>query len=792
MKSILFPSIRNFSGHGASYKKTSLKYLHVPEPLLAKVKIWLKGLEKNYQVSSFVLKSAGTKVGYWAVLSKSDRGIVVPAGTPVTSPEGYHIQLGVRGLILQAADERGLLYGLVTLFQMLSGKEASLPSCRIEDKPQYPFRSFQIDLARQPETMDTLKKWVVRLAMFKMNRLGLYLEGSYDYRCCPGIAPIGALNADSFKELAAFGKKWGVEVWPMMNCWGHMENFLDHKRYANLSEGREGHPRIPSLGNARHIICASMPKSRDLLRHQIEEWAEIYDGTLIHVGLDECWNFASCSLCRAKAKKVGIGGVFLEHLLFLREVARGIGKSIALWDDVVYWFPEIVSQIPKDVVFFDWEYGHVPQKRRYCEMNYRSVDSASWLVAKQGLQMVACPATNLENIQSFRRYCDPYQIQGFHITTWGLSYKLLDECFTGFAYGAETCWASDPVSADQFPKQLAASWFGTTDETVLTALDGALAGYDDQGNDMKPVAEHIRHEVTADAVQNSRHFHQLQIQTKKAHQQSSRHQDILRAINLNLRRTANSATLHRVVNETVVTIRHVLNHPESLHGMDQLKARLGDLKKLQIELKLNVKEFEIAWRKDRGSIPRRHNSGQLDRAQAHLESFIRSVERFAQNPKRLPVELGHYWIAIDFAEIDPNYRGVKVEGSWDGKEWKQLAKTQDCSVGAYRQLASLSTTKPPRYVRLTVSRIGVAALCYFSIIGWNEEWVPLRIITTSGSVQWPEHLLSDDKQAVIMGESDTFSLFHDPDQISDSSSITVELHPYVAFPESLSKSKCRK
>ncbi len=686
-------------------------------------------------------------------------------------------------MFIKGADRRGLLYGLATAFQLLAVEEGAVPSGTIEDAPLYPFRSFQLDLARQPETVATIKKWIVRSAIFKMNRLGLYLEDAFTYRACPGVAPEGALDAASYREIDRYGRAWGVEVYPMMNCYGHMENFLRDKKLSRLSEGRDKKNAKSWLGDASGTICAELPEARAFLRDQIQEWGELSTSPFLHVGMDECFNFASCPLCFEKARRYGAGKVFLDHLLFLRETAASVGKTIGIWDDIVYWIPEIVKEIPKDVVLFDWNYSHITSPRRYCELNHMATDPGRWLVDQEGFSMVACPATNLENIHSYRSYCDSHAIKGFHVTTWELSHKFLEECVNGYVFGAEAAWARSPVSIEVYPERLAAAWYGTRDERVAAAAAGALPNYSDHGNDRRAPASLIRHELSAEAFEASRSLRRLLTLADSGKEAVIRNHFTYKAMRLNFARTHYSIRLDMLVNEVAVAMRQALRAGAASHLVSRVADRLADLKILQAELTSNIEEFGKLWKAEPKSIPRRHGVNAFDDVRNSLDEFIQAVETFVADPKA-PTELGKFWVAIDFAEIDINYRRVHVEGSEDGKSWKLLLATKDCAENAYREAALLPVAKPPRFLRLTVSRIGASAIQNVRIIGWRGEWFPVRIAATEGTVLTPEHLLRDDSRAAIVGEPDAWRFFHRSGK-AERHAITLEMAPYVPYPEQL-------
>ncbi|KAF1706235.1 beta-hexosaminidase, partial [Pseudoxanthomonas sangjuensis] len=68
--------------------------------------------------------------------------------TGTTSPEAYSLDVTPDGVVVRATDERGLFYGAVTLWQLLTQGEDGrvvLPAMHIDDTPRFSWRGLMLD-----------------------------------------------------------------------------------------------------------------------------------------------------------------------------------------------------------------------------------------------------------------------------------------------------------------------------------------------------------------------------------------------------------------------------------------------------------------------------------------------------------------------------------------------------------------------------------------------------------------------------------------------------------------------
>ena len=125
-------------------------------------------------------------------------------------------------------------------------------------KAQY--RSVQIDLARQIETVDTVKAYFDTAAKAGMNMVILYLEDRIRTETYPYPSAEESYTPDQIRDMVAYADKLGLELVPVVSPIGHTERFLEHEALRPMAEmygDIEG--RFNNAGEKRGY-CEACPK----------------------------------------------------------------------------------------------------------------------------------------------------------------------------------------------------------------------------------------------------------------------------------------------------------------------------------------------------------------------------------------------------------------------------------------------------------------------------------------------------------------------------------------------------
>ena len=58
-----------------------------------------------------------------------------------------------------------------------------------------------------------------------------------------------------------------------------------------------------------------------------------------------------------QAKAKGVGAVYFEHLNRVRDLLKPYNRRLMFWGDIALNHPELIGNIPKDMIVMNWQYG---------------------------------------------------------------------------------------------------------------------------------------------------------------------------------------------------------------------------------------------------------------------------------------------------------------------------------------------------------------------------------------------------------------------------------------------------
>jgi len=384
--------------------------------------------------------------------------------------EAHRIDVSPDRALLTATGPAGLRYAVETLAQLVDSR-GRVPTCRIEDAPDFPKRGIMLDVSRgKVPTLATLHQLVDLCVRLKLNVLMLYVEHTFAFRRHPEIgAGASPLTAEALRELDAHAVACFVDLIPSLQSLGHMERILSLPRYAALAETER-----------RWTLSPAEPGSYALLTDLYDEFLPNFRSRLFNANCDEPFDLER-GRSHERAQALGPGGVYLEHVERVRRLAQQHGKQTMIWGDVVHAHPERIPEIPRDLVLLDWWYE--------ADHDYDRVER----FADHGIRFWVCPGTStwnslyprlensIANIALYAQAGRRHGAEGVLVTDWGDfgHYNLLGNSFLGYAWAAQQAWSGDvpPKTFDRaFARQLFDDASGETTRRVR-----ALGGIHDAG-----------------------------------------------------------------------------------------------------------------------------------------------------------------------------------------------------------------------------------------------------------------------------------------------------------------------
>jgi len=369
----------------------------------------------------------------------------IQTGVTGLRPEGYRLVISPDGIAIQSADPAGAFYAQATLDQIRRlHPVGDLPCVEIEDAPDFPVRGVMLDISRDKvPTMATLRHLIDDLAALKVNHLELYTEHTFAYRNHREVwQHADPLTAEEVRELDAFCRERFIELVPNQNSFGHMERWLKHPRYKSLAEAPDGFTFPWGAPSGPFSLNPLDPRSLELIEELYAELLPNFSSGKFNVGCDETFDLG---LGRSKEEcaRRGKGRVYLEFLLKIHDLVRQHGRRMHFWGDIIHHHPELIPELPRDIVALEWGYEANHPYEKNCAR-----------FSEAGVTFYVCPGTSswntlagrtknaLENLESAATQGLAQGAIGFLNTDWGDNghWQYLPVSFLGFAAGAALSW----------------------------------------------------------------------------------------------------------------------------------------------------------------------------------------------------------------------------------------------------------------------------------------------------------------------------------------------------------------
>ena len=370
------------------------------------------------------------------------------AGMP---QEAHDISISEVGIKIRAGSERGAKLALQTLRQIgMQSDGRGFRFAEISDAPDLEVRGFMLDISRcKVPKLGELSRLVDMLALFKYNRLELYMEHTFAFEgheiVWAGASPLSPAAVRKLGEICAVA---GVELVPNMNGLGHMERWLRYPEYQYLAESEA--PFVDPLGTVRKYPTTLYPDGRalDFMDSLYAQLLPNFESENFNIGGDEPWELGmgrSRARCAAEGGKYG---VYIAHMLGLRERAAKYGKKVCFWADVLMQSPEYSELLPCDMTPILWGY--------YLDHPYE--EQCSYMKGL-GRDFLVAPGTStwnsfgsrwdcaFKNIQTACGCAKRHGARGMILTQWGDGGNHQPWCamYPAIAAASACAWGAAPT-----------------------------------------------------------------------------------------------------------------------------------------------------------------------------------------------------------------------------------------------------------------------------------------------------------------------------------------------------------
>lgn len=214
--------------------------------------------------------------------------------------------------------------------------------------PDFEIKGFHIDLRAQAMTPKALKNFAKELSAIGVNTIIMEWEATFPYQKHATISNKYTYSPEEVKSFIDYCRELKIDVIPLQNCFGHVEYILRHDRYAHLKEDKK---------EVSQVCPLKEEECKTIFSEVFTEMAALHPSRYFHIGGDETYLLGSCKECSSKAEKVGKSKLFVDYVKAMCEIVTSMGKQPVLWADIILKYPEAINELPKNLIFVDWNYG---------------------------------------------------------------------------------------------------------------------------------------------------------------------------------------------------------------------------------------------------------------------------------------------------------------------------------------------------------------------------------------------------------------------------------------------------
>ena len=400
----------------------------------------------------------------------------------ITHPQGYILTITPGRIEIASSTAAGAYYATQTLRELISMHGRSMPCMVIRDEPNLIRRGFYLDCSRgKVPTVETIRQLVERLARWKINELQLYVENVFTFARHPEIGlGYSPFSPEDIRAIEEHCRLHHVSFVPSLTSLGHFEKILMLPGYEDLGE-LPGFRDLPGGTTLNPLDSRSIALVADMYA----DYLPLFSATDFNACGDEPWELGQ-GRSKPRADEAGLGRVYLDFVMKLRDLSVAHGKRINLWGDIVLKHPEIISSLPPELVLLNWDYS--PGGERVARTS-EFVDA--------GLPLVCCPGTHgwqshgtrlrtsMRNIHEFASVAAASGAEGLLNTDWGDGghRNTLGVSLHGAAYGGASSWNLAAVAgpeSDDFTRRFTSHTYG--DRGVILAEVIKTIGDDDYGS----------------------------------------------------------------------------------------------------------------------------------------------------------------------------------------------------------------------------------------------------------------------------------------------------------------------
>jgi len=292
------------------------------------------------------------------------------AGESAMPEEAYTLAISSGGVAVRATDARGLFYGAVTLWQLMTPREGEvlLPAMRIEDAPRFRWRGLMLDSARHFQSPEFIKRFIDTMALHKLNVFHWHLVDDQAWRIeikkyplltersawrvPAGSAPLkdidpktgkprrygGYYTQDEIRDIVAYARERHITIVPEIEMPGHATAAI--VAYPHLAATPHPPREVPADWGIYPYLFNVEESTFTFFEDVLTEVMALFPSPYIHVGGDEAVKeqWQASPRVQARMRELGIEDEHALQSYFIQRMEKFLnanGRRLIGWDEIL-------------------------------------------------------------------------------------------------------------------------------------------------------------------------------------------------------------------------------------------------------------------------------------------------------------------------------------------------------------------------------------------------------------------------------------------------------------------------
>lgn len=352
----------NITGINVIPKPNSMRVNNGKYNLNKKINVFIDGSVKD---KDFVFQLLKRNLSDNIVSTKdnADIRLIIDKNDSLGNEESYKLTVTPSLIDVIAYTDKGLFYGLQTLFQ-LKDKQGYIQSIQINDRPRFAYRGVMLDCSRHFMSVDFIKRLLTQMSRFKLNTFHWHIVDGGGWRMESKKYPLlqqkatirtesdwdkwwqgsqkfleyGDKNGygdfytqEQIKEIVDHASKLHINIIPEIEMPGHSNELF--AAYPELSCGG-------SWGKNISEVCPANEKVYRFYEDILSEVMALFPSKYIHIGGDEASKdeWKKCPRCKELMAKEGFSSPEQLQSYMITRMEKFLnkhGREIIGWDEIL-------------------------------------------------------------------------------------------------------------------------------------------------------------------------------------------------------------------------------------------------------------------------------------------------------------------------------------------------------------------------------------------------------------------------------------------------------------------------